>query len=92
MTSIQQSVLPVMKNTLKLGTIKKVENRNIKTVYVDDTNQITVIYSKCGIEKNIDVAYFKYTNKRMKAKCPCGESFRFNLEFRQTYLKKFNSF
>ena len=25
----------------------------------------------------------------MKAKCPCGESFRLNLEFRQTYRKNF---
>ena len=25
----------------------------------------------------------------MKAKCPCGESFRFNLKFQQTYRKKF---
>ena len=56
MTSTQQSVLPVMKNTLKLGTIKKVENKNIKTGYVDDTNRIKVICSKCGTAKNIDVA------------------------------------
>ena len=69
--------------------IKKVENKNIKTVYVDDINQIKVICSKCGTAKNIDVAYFKDTHKKMKAKCPCGESFRFNLEFRQTYRKNF---
>ena len=65
------------------------ENKFIKTVYVDDTNRITIICPTCGIEKNTDVAYFKDTHKRMKAKCPCGERFRFNLEFRQTYRKNF---
>ena len=65
------------------------ENKFIKTVYVDDTNRITIICPKCGTEKNIDVAYFKDTHKKMKAKCTCNEVFRFNLEFRQTYRKNF---
>ena len=64
------------------------ENK-IKTVYVDDTNRVTIICPTCRTEKNIDVSYFKDTHKRMKGKCPCGESFRFNLEFRQTYRKNF---
>jgi len=76
-----------MKKTLKSTTIKKMENKNIKTVYVDDTNKITVICPKCEIEKNIDVTNFKDTHKKLKAKCPCGEVFRLTLEFRQTYRK-----
>lgn len=70
-------------------TIKKVENKSIKTVHVDDTNRVAIICPKCRTEKNIDVTYFKDTHKRMKGKCPCGENFRFNLEFRQTYRKNF---
>ena len=75
--------------TLKKMTIKKVENKFVKTVYVDDTNRATIICPTCGTEKNTDVAYFKDTHKRMKGKCPCGEVFRFNLEFRKTYRKNF---
>ena len=61
----------------------------MKTIYVDDTNRVTIICPECGAEKDIDVAYFKDTHKRMKAKCPCGKVFRFTLEFRQTYRKNF---
>jgi hypothetical protein len=61
----------------------------MKTVYVDDTNRVTIICPKCGFEQNIDVAYFKDTHKRLKAKCTCGEGFQFTLEFRQTYRKNF---
>ena len=61
----------------------------MEKVYVDNNNQVMIVCPKCGTNKNIDVAYFKDTHKRMKAKCPCGESFRFILEFRQTYRKNF---
>jgi hypothetical protein len=61
----------------------------MKTVYVDDSSRVTVVCPKCGKKTNIDVTYFKDTHKKMKAKCPCGESFRFTLEFRQTYRKNF---
>jgi hypothetical protein len=60
----------------------------MKKIYVDDTNQVTIICPKCGIEKNIDVANFKDTHKRLKAKCRCGEVFRFTLEYRKSYRKK----
>ena len=61
----------------------------MKTVYVNDSSRVTVVCPQCGKETNIDVTYFKDTHKKMKAKCPCGESFRLNLEFRQTYRKNF---
>ena len=60
----------------------------MKKIYVDDTNQVTIICPKCGFEKNIDVANFKDTHKRIKAKCRCGEVFRFALEYREHYRKK----
>ena len=60
----------------------------MKTVYLDDTHLVNLICPKCGTEKNIDVAYFKDTHKRMKAKCPCGEGFQFTLEFRKHHRKK----
>ncbi|MEA1947893.1 MAG: PilZ domain-containing protein [Thermodesulfobacteriota bacterium] len=60
----------------------------MKTVYVDDTNQATIICPKCGFEKNIDVTNFKNTQKKLKAKCRCGEVFRLTLEFRKHYRKK----
>jgi hypothetical protein len=60
----------------------------MEKVYVDHTNQVTIICPKCGLEKNIDVTNFKDTHKRLKAKCRCGEVFRLTLEFREHYRKK----
>ena len=59
----------------------------MKTVYVDDTNQASIICPECGFSKNIDITNFKSTQKRAKAKCGCGESFRFTFEFRKNYRK-----
>ncbi|MDH3356084.1 MAG: PilZ domain-containing protein [Desulfobacteraceae bacterium] len=60
----------------------------MKKVYIDETNQATIVCPKCRLEKNIDVANFKNTHKRLKAKCRCGEVFRLSLEFRKHYRKK----
>ena len=59
----------------------------MKIVYVDDTNQASIICPECGFSKNIDITNFKSTQKRAKAKCGCGESFRFTFEFRKNYRK-----
>ena len=60
----------------------------MKKIYVDDTNIATVICPKCLIEKKIDVTKFRETQKKLKAKCRCGEVFRLTLEFRKHYRKK----
>ena len=60
----------------------------MQKVYVDDTNQATIICPKCGLKKNADVTNFKDTHKSLKAKCRCGEIFRVDLEFRKYYRKK----
>ena len=59
----------------------------MKKVYVDDDNQSIIICPKCGFEKNVDVTKFKDTPKKLKAKCKCGETHRFTIEFRKTYRK-----
>ena len=59
----------------------------MEKVYVGDTNHVTIICPKCGSEKKIDVTNFKDTNKKLKAKCRCGEVFRFTLDFRKHYRK-----
>lgn len=60
----------------------------MKKFYADHNNQATIICPKCGLERNIDVTKFKETHKRIKAKCRCGEVFRFSLEYRRHYRKK----
>jgi len=60
----------------------------MQKVYVDDTNQATIICPKCGLKKNADVTNFKDTHRSLKAKCRCGEVFRVDLEFRKYYRKK----
>lgn len=60
----------------------------MKKVYVDDTNHATIICPKCKLKKNMDVTNFKNTQKKLKAKCRCGEVFRITLEFRKHFRKK----
>ena len=60
----------------------------MKKLYADHTNQVTIICPKCGLERKIDVTKFKETHKRLKARCRCGEVFRFTLEYRRHYRKK----
>jgi len=55
--------------------------------FVGYTNKVTIICPKCGLEKNKIVFKFKDTHKRLKAKCKCGEVFRFTLDFRKYYRK-----
>jgi hypothetical protein len=59
----------------------------MKTVYVDDTNQATIICPKCGFTKNIDATNFKNTHKKRKVKCKCGEFFQITIEFRKHFRK-----
>jgi hypothetical protein len=59
----------------------------MKKVYVDDTYQATIICPKCGFEKTVNVTEFKNSQKKLKAKCNCGETYRFTIEFRTKYRK-----
>ena len=59
----------------------------MKKVYVNDTDQATIICPKCGFEKNVDVANLKNSQKKLKTKCKCGETHRFTIEFRMKYRK-----
>jgi uncharacterized Fe-S cluster-containing radical SAM superfamily enzyme len=59
----------------------------MEKIYVGHTNKVTIICPKCGLEKNKIVFKFKDTHKRLKAKCKCGEVFRFTLDFRKYYRK-----
>jgi PilZ domain len=60
----------------------------MQIVYAGATNHITITCPKCGLAKNKDVTDFKDTHKILKAKCPCGEVFQVDLEFRRYYRKK----
>ena len=59
----------------------------MEKVYVGYTNQVTIVCPKCGLEKNKIVFKFKDTHKKLKAKCKCGEVFRFSLDFRKYFRK-----
>jgi PilZ domain len=60
----------------------------MKNIYVNENEQATIICPKCGLNKKIDATKFKGTHNRIKAKCRCGEIFRFTLEYRKHYRKK----
>jgi len=60
----------------------------MKTVCVGDNNQAMIVCPKCGSEKNIDITKFKNTHRRLKAKCKCGETYQFTIEFRRQCRKK----
>ena len=57
------------------------------TFYVDDAAQVTVICPNCGYAKQIDTKKYKEIQKKLKAKCKCGEVFTFTIEFRKCYRK-----
>jgi len=59
----------------------------MKKIYADNTHRATIICPKCGFEKIVDVTEFKDSQKRLKAKCKCGETYRFTIEFRTKYRK-----
>lgn len=59
----------------------------MKQVYVDPSNQVKIHCPKCRMEQTKNVFKFKDSHKRLKAKCKCGEVFRFTLDFRQYYRK-----
>lgn len=59
----------------------------MKKIYVDNSNQVRLICPKCGFETTKNVFKFKDTSKQLKAKCKCGEVFRFTLDFRKYYRK-----
>jgi transcription initiation factor TFIIIB Brf1 subunit/transcription initiation factor TFIIB len=65
-----------------------IEGCEMKKVYVEDTHRATIVCPKCGLKKNVDVTNFKNTQKKLKAKCRCGEVFRLALEFRKHPRKK----
>jgi hypothetical protein len=60
----------------------------MKTVFVNDANQATIICPKCAFTKEIEMTNFKNTQKSLKGKCRCGEVFRFTIEFRKQYRKE----
>ena len=63
------------------------EKKHIK-IFVDKSNQATVICPSCGHSKQFDVTKFRNINKALRGRCKCGKSFLFTLEFRQYFRKK----
>ena len=56
-------------------------------VWVGDNNTASIICPRCRFETNLDATKYKTTQKKLKAKCKCGENFRFTIEFRRQYRK-----
>jgi hypothetical protein len=59
----------------------------METVWVGDNNQARIICPKCRFETNIDATKFKNAQRRKKAKCKCGETFEFTINFRTQFRK-----
>jgi len=59
----------------------------METIYTDDTNRVSIICPKCGIEQNINTTNLKGTQKKLKGRCRCGEPYQFTIEFRKRYRK-----
>ena len=55
------------------------------TIYLDETNRVSIICQNCGLEQTVDTTNFKDTEKKLEGKCSCGVSYQFNIEFRQRY-------
>ena len=59
----------------------------METLYIGDSDHVTLICPKCGLTKNKDVTNLKDTPKRLKAECKCGEVYEIDLELRRYYRK-----
>jgi hypothetical protein len=55
------------------------------TIFTDDTNQISIICPKCGIEQDIDTTKFKDAQNRLTGECRCGEPYEYTIEIRKGY-------
>ena len=59
----------------------------MKKVYVGNSNQVTILCTKCGLEQIKNASEFKDSHKNLKARCKCGAVFRFFLDFRKFHRK-----
>lgn len=59
----------------------------MEKIHVGHTNKVKIICPKCGLETKKNVFKFKDTHKKVRAKCKCGEDFRFTLDFRKYFRK-----
>ena len=57
------------------------------TVWIGDNNQARIICPKCKFATNIDVTKLKSAQRTKKAKCKCGETFQFTIDFRTQFRK-----
>ena len=57
------------------------------TIYLDDTNRVSIICPNCGLEQRVDTTNLKDTQNKLEGKCRCGEPYLFNIEFRKSYRK-----
>ena len=56
-------------------------------VYANSKHQAAVTCPSCGYSKQVDVSSYQNTKKRLKATCKCGQTFRFDLDFRGFFRK-----
>ncbi len=59
-------------------------------VYADAELQAAITCPFCGFSKQVDVSSYRNSSKRLKATCKCGQTFRFDLEFRGFFRKSVN--
>jgi len=59
----------------------------IKKIYVNDSEQGTLICAKCGKTRVVNLSDFKSLGKPLKVKCSCGHFFLVTIEFRKFYRK-----
>ena len=58
-----------------------------KKAYVDVDGKVTLICPACSVPKSTSVASFKGKCHFLKVRCPCGNVFRVQLDFRQQHRK-----
>jgi hypothetical protein len=57
----------------------------MNTIYLNDTNQVSIICQNCGLEHSIDTTKFNATEKKLEGKCRCEVSYKYKIEFRKRY-------
>lgn len=62
----------------------------VKTIFVKDEGQATIVCPECGKAKNISATRFGNKKTNIKVRCSCTHRFTINLDFRRAYRKATN--
>jgi len=66
------------------------KDTSIRKAFVRNDGHILIMCPKCGLSKDLAIGQLRGRQRLLKIRCKCGDSFRLELEFRQSFRKSTN--